>query len=80
MSNRDGCGAVVTATTSTATMTRQVMCGSTSVASGNETAVHFGLGPVGRLAELEVVWPSGVHQQLTDVAADRVITIEEPPS
>jgi enediyne biosynthesis protein E4 len=75
-SNRDGCGALVAATTSTATMIRQVMCGSTSVSSGNQSTVHFGLGGADRV-ELEVVWPSGVRQLLTDVAVDRVVTVEE---
>ena len=77
VSNRDGCGALVIAETSTATMTRQVMCGSTSVASGNQTTVHFGLGPADRLVALEVVWPTGVRQRLTGVAVDRVLTVEE---
>ena len=58
-------------------MTRQVMCGSTSVASGNQTTVHFGLGPADRLVALEVVWPTGVRQRLTGVAVDRILTVEE---
>jgi hypothetical protein len=78
-SNRDGCGAVVIAETPAASIRRQVMCGSTSVASGNQSAVHFGLGPVDRLVALEVVWPSGARQRLTDLSVDRIVTVEEAP-
>jgi enediyne biosynthesis protein E4 len=79
-SNRDGCGARVTATMAAATMVRQVMCGSTSVASGSDPTVHFGLGPASTVDELEVVWPSGTRQRLTNVAADQLVTLEEAPS
>ncbi len=77
ISNRDGCGARVVATTADAVLTRQVSCGSTSVASGNQTTVHFGLGPADVVDELEILWPSGVRQRLTEVAVDRVLVVEE---
>ena len=79
-SNRDGCGARVTATVAGAALTRQVMCGSTSVASGNDPTVHFGLGPVSAVDELEVVWPSGTRQRLTNVGVDQLVTVEETPA
>jgi hypothetical protein len=40
--------------------------------------VHFGLGSAATVEHLDVVWPSGMHQTLDHVAADRVVTIQEP--
>jgi hypothetical protein len=40
---------------------------------------HFGLGSAGRVERLVVRWPSGAEQVLEDVAADRVLWIEESP-
>ena len=76
-SNRDGCGALVTATVAGTALTRQVMCGSTSVASGSDPTVHFGLGPASTVDDLEVLWPSGTRQRLTNVEADQLVTVEE---
>jgi hypothetical protein len=77
VSNRDGCGARVIARTGDAVVTRQVSCGSTSVASGNQTTVHFGLGSADIVDELEILWPSGIRQRLTDVGVDRLLVVEE---
>jgi len=39
--------------------------------------VHFGLGS-NRFADLvEIRWPSGIVQQLHDVAADRILMVKE---
>jgi len=40
--------------------------------------VHFGLGKMDRIPEIEIRWPSGTVQKLTDVAADQVLLVEEP--
>jgi hypothetical protein len=40
--------------------------------------VHFGLGDAANVDVLTIRWPSGRAQRLTDVAADRVLVIEEP--
>jgi enediyne biosynthesis protein E4 len=77
VSNRDGCGARVVARTGDAVLTRQVSCGSTSVASGNQTTVHFGLGSADVVDELEILWPSGTRQRLTDVSVDQLVVVEE---
>jgi hypothetical protein len=53
------------------------MCGSTSVASGSDPTVHFGLGPASTVDDLEVLWPSGTRQRLTNVEADQLVTVEE---
>ena len=78
-SNRDGCGARLVATLADGSqLTREVLCGSTSVASGTQRTVHFGLGSAATVDHLEVVWPSGIDQTLDDLPADRLITIQEP--
>ena len=78
VSNRDGCGARLTLTTDDGSVVRQVSCGSTSVGSGSQATVHFGLGPADVVRGLEIVWPSGIRQELSDVGVDRVLMIEEP--
>lgn len=47
-------------------------------ASSSDSRVHFGLGASRTVRKLEISWPSGVKQVLHDVAADRILTIEEP--
>jgi hypothetical protein len=47
-------------------------------ASASDSRVHFGLGVGRRIRELEVRWPSGIRQVLHEVAADQILTIEEP--
>jgi enediyne biosynthesis protein E4 len=40
--------------------------------------IHVGLGSAARVKRLVVRWPGGREQVLEDVAADRVLTVEEP--
>jgi hypothetical protein len=62
-------------------MTRQVFCGGTSVGSGSERAVHFGLGPATRVDRLEVTWPASRRRTvLRDVPVDRLMTVRQPSS
>ena len=39
--------------------------------------VHFGLGDASRVEKLTIYWPSGLKQELTDLAGDRQIMVEE---
>ena len=77
-SNRDGCGALVTITADHGTMEREVMCGSGASCSANQRTVHFGLGTDNTIRQLDIVWPSGTTQTLTDVNSDQILTVEEP--
>jgi hypothetical protein len=77
-SNRDGCGARVVLTTEQGTMLREVFCGSTSVASGSDTVLHFGLGNLSSVSELVVTWPSGQTQVVTDPGLDQLVEVIEP--
>jgi hypothetical protein len=78
-SNRDGCGAGITATLASGKkLLRQVFCGSQSLGSGSDPAVHFGLGTEPSITSLEIVWPSGVIQTVGGPLADQFITATEP--
>jgi hypothetical protein len=77
VSNRDGCGAVVTATIGADTFDRVVLCGSGGSGSAHQHAVHFGLGAATSIDTLEIAWPSGTTQVLTDVAVDQILTVAE---
>jgi hypothetical protein len=39
--------------------------------------VHFGLGDATKVDQLTITWPSGLVQELADVAADRHIRVQE---
>lgn len=39
--------------------------------------LHFGLADAGRVDTLEIVWPDGRHQVLTDLPVDRVVTVRQ---
>jgi hypothetical protein len=56
---------------------REVKAGG-SYASCNDFRAHFGLGKAGVIEELTVSWPSGKVSKMTNVPADRVMTIDEP--
>ncbi len=77
-SNRDALGAVITVTTAGGKQYNHA----TSVvgyASSSAGTVHFGLGKHATVELIEVRWPSGLIQRLTNVKADRVVTIREAP-
>jgi enediyne biosynthesis protein E4 len=76
-SNRFGVGARVTVTADGTRQIREVKAGG-SYASCNDFRAHFGLGKAGVIEELTVAWPSGKVSKMTNVPADRVMTIEEP--
>lgn len=38
---------------------------------------HFGLGKANRVDSLEVIWPDGRHQVLTDLEVDRMVTVKQ---
>lgn len=78
VSNRDGCGARLTLTAGRVSMLREVFCGSTSVSSGSDSTVHFGLGTATRVTQLVVQWPSGIKQVLRNLKPDRLISVTEP--
>ena len=49
-----------------------------SYLSANDARVHFGLGGSDVVEWMEVLWPSGAKQTLTDLRADQIVTVAEP--
>jgi hypothetical protein len=77
-SNRDAIGASVKLTTPSGRTLYNHVTGSVGFLSTSDLRLHFGLGPETRAAELQIRWPSGVAQTLKNIAADRILRIEEP--
>ena len=75
-SNRDGVGAIVRVVAEELEQIRQVRSGSSYLAA-SDMRLHFGLGFRARADLVEVKWPSGVVQQLEQVAANQVLVIKE---
>jgi len=79
-SNRMGIGAQIRITTDDGRKQYNEATTSTGYAASSDPRVHFGLGTSRVIREIEIRWPSGIRQLLRDVAADRVITVEEARS
>jgi hypothetical protein len=71
-SNRDGLGSRVQVNGQTRFATT-----AGSYESANDKRLHFGLGAA-KSAKIDVFWPSGTHQVLSDVPADQFLEIREP--
>ncbi|MGE5645273.1 MAG: CRTAC1 family protein [Acidobacteriota bacterium] len=76
-SNRDGLGARVQATAGGVTQYNQATT-SVGYSTSSDRRVHFGLGAAAVVDKLEILWPSGVRQTLTNVKADQVLKVREP--
>ena len=72
-SNRDGIGARIQIGAQYNDMTSAA-----SYASSSLMPVHFGLGTTTVAPKVEIIWPSGTRQILTDVKADQVVVVHEP--
>jgi enediyne biosynthesis protein E4 len=72
-SNRDGIGARVRIGNQYNHMTSAV-----GYASSSHFGVHFGLGKVEKIANIDIRWPSGIVQVLKDVKANQVLRVREP--
>jgi len=76
-SNRDGIGARIKLVSRSGTQYNHATT-AVGYASSSAGPVHFGLGADDRVDSLEIHWPSGTVQTLTDVKADRVLPVREP--
>jgi len=74
-SNRDGIGAMVTATIGDRTIMREVR--SVNGAVQTEAGAYIGLGTATQIDRLEVRWPSGKKTVQTNVSAGKIKLIEE---
>jgi hypothetical protein len=77
-SNRDAIGAKVRMTTASGRKLYNHVSVSVGFMSSSDKRVHFGLGAEKQIQSIEIRWPSGTVQQLTDVAADRFLKVQEP--
>ena len=75
--NRDGIGAEVKLVSSTGYQCATVTTAS-SYLSSSDKQIHFGLGQDSSAQLIEIRWPSGLVQKLTNVPADRILKIDEP--
>ena len=75
-SNRDGIGARIKVVTKSGAQYNH-MTTSCGYASSSAGPVHFGLGTNASADSVEIHWPSGIVQEMKDVAGDRVVTVKE---
>jgi hypothetical protein len=78
-SNRDAIGARVTIFYGDRHQLRYVD-GKSGYLSQSRLPLYFGLGDADRVDRIEVLWPSGQRQSITDgIGIDRLLSITEPP-
>jgi hypothetical protein len=75
-SNRDGFGTVVRVTAGSETQTQMLRSGS-SYLSQSEKILTFGLGSRTQADAVEIRWPSGQVDRMTNVRAGGVVTVNE---
>jgi hypothetical protein len=75
-SNRDGIGATVRVTVGGETQSQTLRSGSTYL-SQNELVITAGLGQNKKADAVEIRWPSGEVDRLTNVAGDQYVTVQE---
>ncbi len=72
-SNRDGIGAEIRVDGQANQMTSAL-----SYASSSHFGVHFGTGKLRLVGKVEIRWPSGTRQVLTNVRTNQVLRVREP--
>jgi hypothetical protein len=77
--NRQAIGARVTVHTPAGQQTQEVGATEGAFFSQGHYRLYFGLGEHARAARVTVSWPDGYVQELRDVAADSVLTVERAP-
>ncbi len=75
-SNRDGIGSVVRVTSSDGTQTQMLKSGSSYLAA-NELVLTFGLGQLSKADAVEIRWPSGQVDRLSNVNAGQTVMVTE---
>jgi len=75
-SNRDGIGSLLKLSSGGVVQVDQSK-GGTSYMSASDPRIHFGLGKRSKIDSLQITWPSGKVDKLTDVPVDSVIAVKE---
>ena len=76
-SNRDGIGTKVKIVSDGITQIAEVKSGS-SYASGSDKRLWFGLDKNEKIDRIEVIWQSGLLQNLGNIDVNQIVTITEP--
>ncbi len=75
-SNRDGIGASLKLVSERFTQHQQSK-GGMSYMSASDPRIHFGLGQRKTIEALEITWPSGIVDKLTNIPINQIITVKE---
>ncbi len=75
-SNRDGIGASLKLISEGFVHVEQAK-GGMSYMSASDPRIHFGLGKRTKIESLEITWPSGQVDRLTNLAIDQIIAVKE---
>ena len=75
-SNRDGTGASLKLTSEGFVHVEQAKGGG-SYMSASDPRIHFGLGKRTKIESLEITWPSGQVDRLSNLSIDQVIAVKE---
>lgn len=75
-SNRDGIGARIKVVTGDLTQVDEVRSGG-SYLSQNDLRLHFGIEKRTKIDLIEVRWPSGVVDKITDPGVNKLLTVKE---
>lgn len=76
-SNRDGLGAALRLQREDGLWLWNHATTSVGFASSGDPRVHFGLGKISAVRQLEIRWPSGLQQRLADVRINQIFTVRE---
>ncbi|RKU31344.1 hypothetical protein C6497_02300 [Candidatus Poribacteria bacterium] len=77
VSNRDGIGAKVFATTPDGNTQLRERNGGIHWAQQDQKRIHFGLAQNQKVSELIIYWPSGILQKLNDIPVNQVLLVVE---
>jgi enediyne biosynthesis protein E4 len=80
LSNRDGVGAKIKLTTPDGVVQHWETRSGDSLGGGSDLGAYFGLNSNTLVSQVQVTWPSGTVQTLTNLSADQRITIVEQAS
>ena len=75
-SNRDGIGSSLKLTSPGFVQVEQAK-GGMSYMSASDPRIHFGLGKRTKIESLEITWPSGQVDRLTNLPIDQIIAVKE---
>jgi len=75
-SNRDGIGSLLKVSSGGVVQVDQAK-GGTSYMSASDPRIHFGLGTRKKIDSLQITWPSGQVDRLTNVPIDSIVAVKE---